>query len=311
VLATDLAEYLGIVVALHLLFGIPMLTGAFLAMLDVFLLLLLTRKGIRPLEYAFIVFVSVIGLGYLYEIFLSRPDFAGIALGSVTPTLNAEMALYAVSIIGATVMPHALFVHSWLMQEKARRMRLGPKALPYHLADDVLSLFLAGLVNAAILIMAAAAFYSRGIAVATIDKAYLTLEPLFGRMASVVFGVALLAAGISSSITGTLAGQSIMESLTDFRLSPLLRRIITRVINVVPIVIAILLHAEPLQILVWSQALLSLLLPVPLIPLILFTAKKDIMGTLRNRPLTTAVSALFALIILGFNGYMLYSIARG
>ena len=119
-------------------------------------------------------------------------------------------------------------------------MRLGPKALPYHLADDVLSLFLAGLVNAAILIMAAAAFYSRGIAVATIDKAYLTLEPLFGRMASVVFGVALLAAGISSSITGTLAGQSIMESLTDFRLSPLLRRIITRVINVVPIVIAIL-----------------------------------------------------------------------
>ncbi len=236
ILATDLAEFLGIVVAINLLFGIPMLIGTFIAIADVLLLIVLTQKTFRTLEYAFILFVSVIGIGYVYEIFITRPDLGLIAIHSITPVLRPEMILFAVGIIGATVMPHALFVHSWLMKNKmngngsnVNGLKLDKKtALRYHLTDNVLSLLIAGLINAAILIMAAAAFYNRGFEVATIDQAYRTLTPLFGSLASLVFAVALLSASISSSITGTLAGQSIMESLTDFKLSPTMRRLITR-----------------------------------------------------------------------------------
>jgi manganese transport protein len=180
-------------------------------------------------------------------------------------------------------------------------------ALRFHLADNVLSLFVAAFVNASILIMAAAAFYGIGTNVATIDDAYKTLTPLFGSLASTVFAVALLSAGISSSITGTLAGQSIMESLTDFKLSPWVRRIITRVINIIPLFIAISLHIEPLQILVYSQVILSLMIPLPLIPLIYYSADKKLMGRFANRKITTIAASLFALIILAFNFYLLYA----
>ncbi|MBM3229603.1 divalent metal cation transporter [Candidatus Parvarchaeota archaeon] len=333
ILATDLAEFLGIVVALNLLFGIPLLEGCFIAILDVLLLLFLTRKNFRTLEYAFILFVSVIGFGYVYEIFITRPDLGLIATHSITPLLNGQTALIAVGIIGATVMPHALFVHSWLLKNKMAERngaasgekiagassskqpflvdggkRIGVnEALAYHKLDNVLSLFIAGLINAAILIMAAAAFYNTGFEVATIDQAYRTLTPLFGPLASLVFALALLSAGISSSITGTLAGQSIMESLTDFKLSPLVRRVITRVVNLIPLLVAILLGIEPLQILVYSQVALSLLIPLPLIPLIYFSSKKEFMKELANRKITTYVASTFALVILAFNGYLLYS----
>jgi manganese transport protein len=310
ILATDLAEFLGIVVALNLLFGIPMLIGTFLAIADVLLLLFLTRKTFRTLEYAFIVFVSVIGIGYVYELFITGPDLALIAAHSITPFLSTETILLVVGIIGATVMPHALFVHSWLLKNKMAENggNIEKKtALQYHIVDNVMSLFVAGLINAAILIMAAAAFYGSGFEVATIDEAYRTLTPLFGSLASLVFALALLSAGISSSITGTLAGQSIMESLTDFKLSPTMRRLITRVINVIPLLVAILLGIEPLQVLVYSQVALSLLIPLPLIPLIYYSADKKIMKELTNRKLTTVVASLFALIILAFNAYLLYA----
>ncbi len=314
ILATDLAEFLGIVVALNLLFGIPMLIGTFVAILDVLLLLFLTRKTFRTLEYAFILFVSVIGFGYVYELFITKPDVSGIALHSITPILRPEMILFAVGIIGATVMPHALFVHSWLLKNKTKENegQLDKKIiLKYHLVDNVMSLIVAGLINAAILIMAAAAFYNSGLPVATIDEAYRTLTPLFGPLASLVFAIALLSAGISSSITGTLAGQSIMESLTDFKLSATVRRVITRVINVIPLLIAILLGFEPLQVLVYSQVALSLLIPLPLIPLIYYSADKKLMGEFANRKITTVIASLFALIILIFNGYLLYQTFGG
>lgn len=308
ILATDLAEFLGIAVALNLLFGIELLPAAFIAMLDVLLLMALTRNGFRPLEYAFILFVSVIGLGYVYELFITKPDVGLILTHSVTPVLGPETILLAVGIIGATVMPHALFVHSWLLKNKANEFSktLSKKEmLQFHATDTALSLVIAGLINAAILIMAAAAFFQSGLSVATIEHAYRTLSPLFGDVSAVVFGVALLFAGISSSITGTLAGQSIMESLTDFRLSVFLRRIITRVINVIPLVIAILLQIEPLQILVYSQVVLSLLISLPLIPLIYYTADETLMGRFANKKATTAVAALFALVIVAFNAYLL------
>jgi manganese transport protein len=313
IIATDLAEFLGIVVALNLLFGIPMLIGTFLAIADVLLLLLLTRKTFRTLEYAFILFVSVIGIGYVYELLLTKPDLGLIAVRSLTPSLTPDTILIAVGIIGATVMPHALFVHSWLLKNKlAENGRIGKKtALRYHMVDNFISLSVAGLINAAILIMAASAFFSNGVQVATIDEAYRTLTPLFGGLASVVFAVALLSAGISSSITGTLAGQSIMESLTDFRVSPLVRRLITRVINVIPLLIAILIGLEPLDVLVWSQVALSLLIPLPLFPLIYYSADRKIMGGLVNRKITTALAAVFALMILAFNAYLLYAVFTG
>jgi manganese transport protein len=314
IIATDLAEFLGIVVALNLLFGIPLLLGTFLAIGDVLLLLLLTTRTFRTLEYAFILFVSVIGIGYVYELLLTRPGLALIGLHSVEPVLTPQTVLLAVGIIGATVMPHALFVHSWLIRNKMKEkgQALDKKtALRYHIADNVLSLTVAGLINAAILVMAASAFFSSGIAVATIDEAYRTLTPLFGGFASVVFGVALLSAGVSSSITGTLAGQSIMESLTDFRVSPVVRRLVTRVINVIPLLVAILLGIEPLQVLVYSQVALSLLIPLPLIPLIYFTSRKEIMGGLANRRLTTALAWVFAAVIVAFNAYLVYSLLAG
>ncbi len=314
ILATDLAEFLGIVVALNLLFGIPMLIGTFLAIADVLLLLFLASKTFRTLEYAFIVFVSVIGIGYVYELLLSRPDIGQIALHSAVPALTPETALLAVGIIGATVMPHALFVHSWLLKNKMEENGHGidrKTALRYHIADNVVSLLIAGLINAAILIMAAASFYHSGFQVATIDEAYRTLTPLFGGMASVVFAVALLSAGISSSITGTLAGQSIMESLTDFKISPTARRLITRGINVIPLLAAIMLGIEPLEVLVYSQVALSLLIPLPLIPLILYSADRSVMGELANRKATTALAAAFAIIIVLFNAYLIYSLLAG
>lgn len=310
ILATDLAEFLGIVVALNLLFGIPLLWGTYIAVADVLLILLLTKKKFRTLEQSFVIFVSIIGLGYVYELFITKPDISSVLLHSVKPLLTKESALIAVGIIGATVMPHALFVHSWLIKNKIINSEFNNKlkTLKYHLIDNVVSLTVAGCINAAIIIMSAAAFYKAGINVATLDKAYTTLIPLFGNFAALFFALALLSAGLSSSVTGTLAGQSVMDGLTGFRIPLWVRRIITRLINLIPITIAILLGIDPLRILVLSQVALSLLIPLPLIPLIIYTSDKNIMKELVNKKITTIFAVIFALVILGFNGYLLYEV---
>ena len=310
ILATDLAEFLGIVVALNLLFGIPLLWGTYIAVADVLLILLLTQKRFRTLEQSFIIFVSIIGLGFVYELFITKPDVSSILVHSVKPILTSQSALIAVGIIGATVMPHALFVHSWLIKNKIINANLGSKfkTLKYHLIDNVVSLTIAGFINAAIIIMSAAAFYKAGINVATLDQAYTTLIPLFGNFAALVFALALLSAGISSSVTGTLAGQSVMDGLTGFRIPLWLRRLVTRLINLIPVTVAIILGIEPLRILVLSQVALSLLIPLPLIPLIMYTSNKNTMKELVNKKITTVFSVIFALVILGFNGYLLYQV---
>ncbi|HLG23348.1 MAG TPA: Nramp family divalent metal transporter, partial [Candidatus Nanoarchaeia archaeon] len=248
--------------------------------------------------------------GYVYEIFITKPEIYPILLHSVKPILTKESALVAVGIIGATVMPHALFVHSWLIKNKMKEGAFGDKmqTLKYHLVDNVVCLTIAGLINAAIIIMSAAAFYKLGNTVATLDQAYLTLLPLFGKFAAIVFAIALLSAGLSSSVTGTLAGQSIMEGLTDFKISVWTRRIITRFINVIPVVVAVIFNIEPLRILVLSQVALSLLLPLPLIPLIVYTSNKGIMKGLVNRKITNIFAVLFGVLILSFNLYLLYEV---
>ncbi len=308
ILATDLAEFLGIVVALKLLFGIPMIWGTFIAVADVLLMLVLLTKRFRKLEQAFIIFVGIVGLSFLYEVILSKPDLGSIMYHSVKPTLTKDTAFLAVGIIGATVMPHALFVHSWLIKNKMLNLEMKDKNLAnkFHLFDNIVSLLIAGFINAAMLIMAAAAFYGVGHEVATLDSAYKTLIPLFGSFAAIIFAVALLSAGLSSSVTGTLSGQAIMDGLMGFKISPWVRRIITRIINVIPLTIAILLNVEPLNLLIYSQVILSLLIPLPLIPIILFTAQKNIMKELVNRKIVTVIACIFASIILIFNFYLLY-----
>ena len=307
ILATDLAEFLGIVIALKLLFGIPLIWGPYLAVLEVLGFLIMTHKKFRNLEKFFVLFVSVIGLTFVYEVFLAKPDVAEVLLHSFKPVLNPSNIMVAIGIIGATVMPHALFVHSWLIKNKVDNF-IGPqdKLLSYHFGENLLSLTIAGCINAAMLIMAAAVFFGLAGQTATLEGAYITLKPIFGNFAAIVFAVALLSAGLASSITGALAGQAVMEGLVDFRISPLFRQLITRVINILPLTIAIILDIEPLKVLIYSQVALSLLLPLPIIPLLIFTADKKIMKELVNSKFTTILAYSFGIIILGFNFYLIY-----
>ena len=310
--ATDLAEYLGTVIALNLLFGIPMIYAAVFGAIDVVLILILaTQQRFRLLERLFALFVSVIGFGYLYEIFIVKPDPSAILYHSFVPSLGSNNALLiAVGVIGATVMPHALFVHSWLTKNKAQNKPLEErrKMRKFHLIENIVLLTVAGMVNAAIMITAAAAFNPTNPNVASISEAYKTLVPLFGATAGVVFLVTLLSSGIASSVVGTLAGQAIMEGLLGKKVNIWLRRFITRFVNVVPTTIAILLGLDPLNILVYSQVILSLMIPLPMIPLVIISRNKTLMGEFVNRTITTVLSMVFVLIILSFNSYLLLNL---
>jgi len=310
--ATDLAEYLGTVIALNLLFGIPMIYAAVFGALDVIIILTLATQGrFYIIERLFALFVSVISFGYLYEIFIVKPDPSAILYHSVVPSLAGNNAiLLAVGVIGATVMPHALFVHSWLTKNKAQNKSLEErrKMRKFHLIENIVLLTIAGTVNAAIMIMAAAAFNPTNPNVASISDAYKTLVPLFGAMAGVVFLVTLLSSGIASSVVGTLAGQAIMEGLLGKKVNIWLRRFITRFVNVIPTTIAILLGLDPLNILVYSQVILSLMIPLPMIPLVILARNKTLMGEFVNRNMTTILSMVFVGIILMFNSYLLLNL---
>jgi manganese transport protein len=310
--ATDLAEYLGTVIALNLLFGIPMIYAAIFGALDVIIILILATQGrFHIIERLFAIFVSIIGFGYLYEIFIVKPDASTILYHSFVPSLAGSHAiLLAVGVIGATVMPHALFVHSWLTKNKAQNKPLEDRRRmrKLHLVENVILLTIAGMVNAAIMIMAAAAFHSDNPNVASISEAYKTLVPLFGATAGVVFLVTLLSSGIASSVVGTLAGQAIMEGLLGKKVNLWLRRFVTRFINVIPTTIAILLGLDPLNILVYSQVILSLMIPLPMIPLVILTRNKALMGEFVNRNVTSFLAIVFVVIILMFNSYLIVNI---
>jgi manganese transport protein len=306
--ATDLAEYLGTVIALNLLFGIPLIYASIFGALDVILILAITTRRFRVLEQMFILFVSIISFGYLYEVFITKPDPSAILYHSFVPILaNSNALLIAVGIIGATVMPHALFVHSWLTKNKIKGKSIEEKRAlrKLHLTENVVILIIAGMVNAAIMIMAAAAFSVHYPNIASISDAYKTLIPLFGAGAATVFVITLLSSGISSSVVGTLAGQSIMEGLLGMKVNIWLRRIITRFVNVVPTTIALLLGLDPLSILVYSQVILSLMIPLPMIPLVLLTRNKSVMGEFINRNITTIIAMIFVGLILAFNSYLI------
>jgi len=305
---TDLAEFLGVTIALYLLFGIPLIISALISAFDVIIIFILTGGRFRRMELAIANFVTVIGLGYIYEVFVTKPNALPIAVGSILPLMpDTNAAVICVGVIGATVMPHALVLHSYLSKNKLQRGDLEEKKelLRYHRSETVSMLTMAGCINAAILIMASAAFNTRGILVATIQQAYLTLLPLFGFLAGTVFAITLLCSGWSSSCCGVLAGQAILEGMLGSRINPWFRRIILRVINVVPTSVMILLGFNPLNLLVYSQVVLSFLIPLPLIPLIWFTRDRKLMGEFVNRKFLTAIAVLFCGIIIAFNIYII------
>ncbi len=308
--ATDLAEYLGTVIALTLLFGIPMIYAAIFGALDVIIILAFTTRRFHILERMFILFVSVISFGYLYEVFITKPDPSAILYHSVVPIFaNSNALLISVGIIGATVMPHALFLHSWLTKNKLKEKTIQEKRTlrKLHLTENVIVLAIAGMVNAAIMIMAAAAFNSHYSNIASISDAYKTLIPLFGAGAGIAFVITLLSSGISSSVVGTLAGQAVMEGLLGMKVNIWLRRLVTRFVNVIPTTIAILLGLDPLNILVYSQVILSLMIPLPMIPIVVLSRNKELMGELVNRNITTIIAFVFVGIILVFNSYLIVS----
>jgi len=308
--ATDLAEYLGTVIALNLLFGVPMIYAAIFGAADVIIILALTSRRFRLLEQLFLLFVTTISFGYVYELLVAPPDVHGILAGSLSPHFANSSALFiAVGIIGATVMPHVVFLHSFLTKEKASGKTLDErkKMRKLHLAETIFLLTIAALVNAAILIMAAVAFYPNNSQIASIAEAYKALVPLFGISAGVVFLITLLASGIASSVAGTLAGQIIMEGFLGKKVNMWLRRIITRFVNVIPTTIAILLGFDPLHILVYSQFILSLMIPIAVIPVVILTMNKKLMGEFVNRKMTTIIACVFVGIVLVFNVLSLVS----
>ena len=310
--ATDLAEYLGTVIALNLLFGIPMIYAAVFGALDVIIILTLTSRRFRLFEQMFLVFVSIISIGYLYELFVTKPDPSAIAVHSFAASFPDNGAiLIAVGVIGATVMPHALFLHSSLTANKTKdnnnnNIAAKRKLLRLHKYENIIMLTIAGFINVAIMVMAAAAFHNGYSNVASINEAYKTLIPVFGAASGVVFVITLLSSGISSSVVGTLAGQSIFEGLLGKKVNIWLRRFITRFVNVIPTTIAILLGMDPLNILVYSQVILSLMIPLPMIPLVLLSKDKSIMGgEFVNKKITTIFAFAIVAVILVFNTYLL------
>jgi manganese transport protein len=312
--ATDLAEYLGTVIALNVLFGIPLLYASIFGALDVVILLALTNNRFRIIEYFFMVFVSVIAIGFLYELLIVGPNLNQIAIHSISPSISSSTVIVIVGIVGATVMPHALWLHSSLTAAKLTRWGIKEndhiakkKMLGLHLRENIVILAIAGCVNVAILVMAAAAFFPKYSNVQQISDAFNVLKPLFGPLAAIVFALTLLASGIASSVVGTLAGQEVMTGLLGIKVNPYLRRVITRVINVFPTTICILLGISPLALLFYSQVFLSILIPLPMIPLIWYTGKRKVMGPYVNRNITTVIALVVAAVIVALNVALIYT----
>lgn len=314
--ATDLAEILGMAIGIQLLSGLPLIWGVLITVLDTFVFLLLQRLGMRKMEAFIITLIAIIGVSFLIEILLAKPDLGQVVKGFV-PHIPNDTALYiAIGIIGATVMPHNLYLHSALVQtRKIKRDNKGIKrALKMNFIDSAIALNLAFFVNAAILVLAGKVFFESGRTdVGEIKTAHELLKPMLGSVAPVLFAVALIAAGQSSTITGTLAGQIVMEGYLRLRIAPWMRRLLTRLIAVIPAVVVILINGEENidSLLILSQVILSLQLGFAIIPLIHFTSDKKTMGLFAIKPLTIGVASLITAILVYLNIRMVYEQASG
>jgi len=310
--ATDLAEILGMAIGIQLLTGLPLIWGVSLTVADTFLFLLLQRLGMRTMEAFIICLVGIIGLSFLAEMIIAKPDMGEVVKGFI-PSIPNEEALYiAIGIIGATVMPHNLYLHSALVQtRKIKRDHAGIKrVLKLNFIDSAIALNLAFFVNAFILILAATVFYTTGRTdVAEIKQAHELLAPMLGsNLAPILFAVALIASGQSSTITGTLAGQIVMEGYLHLRITPWVRRLLTRLVAIIPAIAVILINGENNidKLLVFSQVILSLQLGFAIVPLIHFTSDKKTMGSFAIKPFIIVLASLITLILVYLNIRMVY-----
>jgi manganese transport protein len=327
--ATDLAEYLGTVLALNILFGIPLLYAAAFGALDVLIILVFATRKFRIVEYLFMLFVSIISIGFLYESYVLGPNVSEIITHTFLPAINNGNIPFVVGIVGATVMPHALFIHSYLTKNKLQNDSIEEKrrVRKLHLSESVLTLTIAALVNVGILVTASTVLFGQfgalpscGVQAAnvtaisncanslSVNSAANIMGGVYGAAAATVFGVTLLSSGLASSTTGTLAGQAIMEGLLGTKINVYLRRLVTRFINVIPTLTAISLGLAPLSLLVYSQVILSIMIPLPMVPLLYYTAKRSYMGEFVNRKATTVIAILVAGVIITLNVYLLLSL---
>ncbi|MDG6942376.1 MAG: Nramp family divalent metal transporter [Nitrososphaerota archaeon] len=338
--ATDLAEYLGTVLGLNILSGfmghpIPLIYCAIFGALDVILLLTMMTRRFRLVEQYFALLISILVVGIFYNLFVVKPDLTRAAIGSVIPLAPSNAALLiVVGMVGATVMPHALFVHSWLTKNKMDMIQGritgtpaptitdslrngGPTPRPHsieekkktnrlHRDETIVALTVAGVVNAGILLVAVPLFQGTGVNVnLTVSGFISSLTQIYGPLIGILFALTLLASGLSSSALGTIAGQVIMEGLIGKKWNIWARRLITRFVNVFPTTVAILLGLSPLVLLVYSQVILSLMIPLPAIPLVYYTSKGRFMGELVNGRAVAVLAAVVVVIILGLNGYLI------
>jgi manganese transport protein len=310
-MATDLAEFLGAALGFNLLFGLPLFPAGVLTGIVTFLILGLQQRGFRPLEAVITALVGVIALCYLVELILGKPDFAAAGRSFLPPQFQgSESVLLATGILGATVMPHVIYLHSALTQNRIvvrDRMRL-KRLMRFQVVDVLIAMGLAGLINVAMLMMAAAVFHRAGaVNVASIQDAHRTLKPLVGNASSVVFAVSLLASGLSSSTVGTMAGQVIMQGFLNWHIPIWVRRLAT----MLPALIVIGVGLNPTRTLVISQVVLSFGIPFALIPLVRFTSQRELMGPLKNETLTTVVATFLAVLITGLNLFLIWGFVTG
>jgi manganese transport protein len=317
--ACDLAEVIGSAIALNLLFNIPIAVGVLITGFDVLLLLALQNRGVRVLEALVITLIATVGLCFLFEIILARPDIPAVLRGFVPSSrivFDSDMLYIAIGILGATVMPHNLYLHSSLVQTRRYEETADGKreAVRFAFIDSTIALSFAFFINSAILIIAAATFHTSGHAeVAEIQDAHKLLSPLLGAGASTAFALALLASGQNSTLTGTLAGQIVMEGFLNIRLRPWLRRLITRIIAIVPAAIVAIFYGESgtAQLLILSQVILSLQLSFAVVPLVAFTSSRAKMGRFVNPRWLQGVAWTAAIVIAALNAWLLVRTFQG
>jgi manganese transport protein len=304
-MATDLAEFLGGTLGFYLLFHIPLVYAGLLTGAITFAIVYLEKYGQRVVEVIITVFVAVICGGYAVELFLSKPDWPQVALHTLLPSLpNGQAVMIAVGMLGATVMPHVIFLHSQLVQSRNHDKSYEQKRrhLRMEKLDIAVAMNIAFVVNAAMVIVSASVFFRNGMAVTTIDMAHKTLEPLLGSLSSSVFGIALLASGLSSSAVGTMAGQTIMKGFVGLNIPDN----VTRLVTMAPAMLFLILGVNPMQVLVLSQVVLSFALPLAVIPMMLIAKRKDLMGGFVNKPATNVAGWIITAAIIGMNMVLLY-----
>lgn len=299
-MATDLAEFLGGTLGLYLLFHIPMIYSGLITGLITYLICYMEKYGQKAIEIVISIFVSVICIAYTLELFLAKPDWFQVGIHTLIPSLpNSEAVLIAVGMLGATVMPHVIYLHSHLVQhrsidssDKGKRKHLKMEKI-----DVTIAMNIAFIVNAAMVVVSAAVFNKNGLVVDTMEQAHTSLQPLLGSLSSSAFGIALLASGLSSSAVGTMAGQTIMKGFVNLSIPVNIRRLIT----MMPALIIIALGINPMNALILSQVALSFILPFPIIQMLLIAKRKDLMGVLVNTKLVRVLGALIATIIILLN----------